>query len=233
MTNYSKLFVIGRNVLAVIILLAIILILVDVKCGKKEPAEQSKKVEKIKATPPKRYVDDGGTTHTEKPVAQADISTIKASYQKMIDSLKQVLKIKDKQIVDLLSVGTTTTGKFKPTIDTFYIDSVPNVSVSYTDKWLSIFGLVGNDEEWKYTYSDSLTFTTYYKHTGFLKLGRTLMLDGFSSNPNTQIDGLTSIKINRNKPKKFALGFNISYAFDGKIWKPVAGVGLNYNIIRF
>jgi hypothetical protein len=229
----TKLQINIAKLIAGLILVLVIIVLFYSKCGKQEPTPPSKKVEQIKADPPKKYVDAGGTTHTEKKVAVADISTIKASYERTIDSLKQVLKIKDKQLVDLLSVGTTTTGKFKPTIDTVYIDSVPSVSVSYTDKWLSIFGLVGNDEEWKYTYSDSLTFTTYYKKTGFLKLGRSLMLDGFSSNPNTQIEGITAIKINRSKPKKFSIGFNVSYAFDGTNWKPVAGVGLNYNIIRF
>lgn len=202
-------------------------------CNKPVHPEPSAKVEKTKKEPPVKYKDKGGTTHTEKKVAVADVKTIKASYQKIIDSLTDVIKIKDKQLKDVVAVGTKTTGTFKPVIDTIYIDSIPTVTASFSDNYLSIFGVVNEDSTWTYSYHDSLMLTTYWKKSGFLKLKKTLMLDAFSMNPNTTIEGLSAIKISEAKPKKWAIGFNVSYGYDGVKWKPVVGVGINYNIIRF
>lgn len=215
------------------LLLVGIILLLLFTCNQPKVVEPSKKVEQVKNTPPVKYVDKGGTVHTEKPVAVANIATIKASYERIIDSLTRVLKIKDKRITDLLAVGTTTTGTFKPKIDTVVIHGTNTAVVSYQDKWLSVSGVVNEDSQWSYSYKDSLSFTTYNKKTGFLKLGRTLMLDAFSHNPNTTIEGLTAIKISKAKPKKFGIGVNVGYGFDGKVWKPVVGVGVNYNLIRF
>jgi hypothetical protein len=227
---YQKL----KYIFAGFLLLCIVAMVISLSlehCNKpKEEAEPSRKIEKIKSKPPTTYRDTGGTIHTVKEVSKAEIATIKASYQRIIDSLTGVLRIKEKQIADINQVGTTTTGTFKPDIEVVYVGADEVYEVSFKDRWFEMKGTVGKEEKWKYSVKDSITLVTYWKKTGFLKLGRKLVLDGFSQNPNTKIDGLTAIKIDKARPKKWGIGVNV---IDGKQWKPYVGVGLTKTLIRF
>jgi len=223
MTRFEKY---GAMCIATAVL--IICILSVRSCTKPDIVVQPK-IEEIKQTAPTHYTDKGGTEHAEKMVAIGEVNALRGSYQHTIDSLSKLLKVKPKMIREIVQAGTETSGDFIPT----YIlvdDSSNQLGVSYQDKWLKISGVTNSDTSWKYSITDSFTAVTYLKKTGLFR--RTLFLDAFAENPNTHIRGLTGIRVER-PVKKFGVGLNVSYAYDGLRWRPVMGVGLQYNLIRF
>jgi hypothetical protein len=188
----------------------------------------TKKISVVKNTPVRHYTDAGGTKHAEKPIAAGTLGEIETSYQHIIDSLSKLLKTKPKFIREIVQVSTVAAADFKPSIDTS--PGKANIRVSYQDKWFSIDGVVSNDSSWRYAVKDSLSFITYRKKTGFLK--KDLFLDAFSMNPNSTIKGLTAIRINEARPKKWAIALFGGYGFNGKAWGLVGGAGLTRSIVK-
>jgi hypothetical protein len=187
------------SAIGILIGMMLILFLCNKPEKKDHPTADANKVEVNKNTPPTTYTDKGGTKHTEKETAVADLTTLKAVYKKQIDSLTYLLNAKQRELDYVTGISTTTTGKFKPKIDTVYVETdggaVAQTSVSYSDKWLALKGIVDEDSSWFYKYRDSIILVSYYKRSGFLKLRSELYIDGFSLNPNTTISGLSSYKV--------------------------------------
>jgi hypothetical protein len=174
-----------------------ILFLCNTPTKNDQPSADERKVEEISKKPPTTYTDKGGTTHTEKPTAVADLASLKYVYEKQIDSLLELLDTKQRELDYITGLSTETKGTFKPDVDTVYLnDSSAQYSVNYSDQWLSISGVVNEDSTWKYQYNDSLALVSYYKkQKGFLNFKKDLYLDGFSYNPASTIKGLTSYKV--------------------------------------
>lgn len=210
------------------IAIAVILILLLKSCDDKNvtPADE---IKEIKEKPVTHYRDKDNIEHAEKPVVTADVSGINAFYDHVIDSLKKVIKAKDKDIKALAAASFSTTSTFTPVIS--YPDSskaaIP--AIEYSDKWLSIKGNAGGP--WTYSVRDSLTFVAYTKRTGLFK--KELMLNAYAQNPNTHIAGLTGISVYKEKPNRFGLGLQLGYHWTGEKFAPTIGVGLSYNLIKF
>ena len=226
---YVKYIILG------ILLLLFIIVVADVYegCVKKRTEKNIQQQEQIKNTPVTHYRDKDSIDHAEKPVAEVDLYAADMLYNHIIDSLRSVIKTKEGDIKAILQAGTETQQYFKPDIDYINIDtSVSQIadSVRYQDKWLTLKGSI-QTKEFEYTVRDSLTFVAYNKRTGLFT--KQLFLNAFSQNPHTQINGLTAIKIDVPKPKKFGFGVFAGYTWDGNALKPTAGIGINYNIIRF
>lgn len=204
-------------------------------------------------TPPaqaKKYTDAAGTVHTEIKVAQVEKATgNEPQYQHILDSMANVLKQKDKFIKDLTIAKVEHSGDFKPVYsdsngtilhlndDSLYkkitdnnVFPVYNTRVNYKDKYLDLSGTLNDDSSWHYTISEVLAIATHEKKKGWFS--RELTVDVSSTNPNTHIVGISGIKITP-KPKKWGIGINLSYSFNGTAFVPTMGIGLQRNLIRF
>jgi hypothetical protein len=186
--------------------------------------------------PPTQYTDDGGTVHTETAV---DIEGINNYYQEVIDSLVKVIKAKPKvkAVQNVALIGTETNGSFKPKIDTVYLDTnhyeSPTYIINYKDKWLKLKGYVNIDSAWQYQVVDSIGLVTYWRRKHWYST-RELYIDGFSFNPNTHLTGLSAMKLNEAKPKKWGVGFMVGYGLGKNLQpQPFVGFGIQRNFIRF
>lgn len=226
-------------------LLIVAFILFKCRQNEKEFIQSVEQTESVIKTPVHHYRDNGGTDHAEKPVAEASLKVIEASYKKTIDSLTGLLKIKPKQVNEIVQAGTLVESYFRPDIN-YIPNSIPfhdtinicgdtifpsSIEINYQDAWLTLRGVLNEDSSWHYSLRDSLSFITYKKKTGFLK--RELFLDAFSMNPGSTITGLTAIKITEARPKKWAVALFGGYGWNGKQWGLVGGAGLTRNLVRF
>lgn len=197
-------------------------------------------------TAPKKFIDAAGTVHTENKVVQVENATgNEPQYQYLLDSIARILKQKNQYIKDLTAAKMEHAGTFIPiyidtngnqlklnqtSVDSGRFKAVLNTRVRYKDKFLDLSGILNDDSSWKYKITESLVITTHEKKTGWFK--RELVVDVSSTNPSTNIVGLTGIKI-VPKPKKWSVGVNFSYSFNGTGFTPTVGIGLQRNIIRF
>lgn len=189
-------------------------------------------VEQKQNKPVTHYTDVNGVDHAEKPVVGADVTYINAFYQHIIDSLTKVIKAKPKDIKTIVAAGIEAKGSFEPEIEYVTLDTCVNQypdTLRYRDKWMSLMGSI-RDKKFNYIVADSLTFVMYQKKTGLFK--KELYLNAYSQNPNVYIKGLTGIQVPQPNPRRFGIGVQVGYTWDGK-WQPYAGVGLSYNLIRF
>jgi hypothetical protein len=202
------------------------------KCNKKKEVTHTIKQQAVKDAPVQHYTDNAGTDHAAKPVAEAqDNEAMLDYYQSIIDSQATLLDVKSKYIKEHLSVGTVSTGSVNGTAQDYDEKAQPCPdSLQFMDRWFK--GIASKDTGWHLNYQvkDSIVFNQYEKKKGWFS--RQLFMDGYSLNPNTRITGLSNIKITPAK-KRWGIGATIIVTYDGSKWKPVAGVGLQYNFIRF
>ncbi len=175
-----------------------------------------------------KYKDAVGREHATTAVQKADVSILKAIYTKEIDSLKEVIGFKDKELEAATFAGTKASGNIAPRIDTVFVSNTDTVTygISYADKWLSLDGRIGSHSFLNYTYSDSLVFATFRKK-------KSIRIDAYSLNPNVKFTGLHSISVPVPRKKRFGIGpyFGLQY-YDGKI-QPAYGIGASYHLIEF
>ncbi len=212
----------------IVALIAAIAILSFRACvSRGEKLDQYKEVVQLQHDTIVQYQDVAGNQHAQVAIQQADMEFLKALHAKEIDSILYLLNIKDKQVQGVTMASTSTAATIKPRVDTVFVDSShTDYNLTYTDKWLKINGKIGSNNFLKYSYKDSLIFTT-------LVTKNLLRVDAYSLNPNTTITGLTSIKIPIPKEKKWGLGPYMGYGFDGNKMQASAGISLHYSLIRF
>lgn len=127
-----------------------------------------------------------------------------------------------------ISLGTGTKLHLNDSAGT--ILSAKDVEVRYNDPWLNITGRLDSDSSWRYTINEDLTITTYEKKTGLFT--KQLFLDVASKNPNSIVTGLAGIRITP-KLKKWGIGIQAGYYYNGSSFAPAVGVGIIRTIIRF
>lgn len=221
-------------------------------CNHAQPASTS--LAKGKVIPlqiPKSYKAPSGTVHTETKVVQAEHDVwLEDYYKNLLADVRNELNITKKQLKDVVAAGITSEGYISiPLIDSpkqnkdsaSILITTGNFSTSsndpkyfrYKDKFLSLAGRIINDSvDIGYKVEDSIHLVTYWKRKHFLA-AKELYINGFSTNPNTNIKGLQTVKLNQATPKKWAVGINAGYYFDGNGFRPGIGIGITKTIFRF
>jgi hypothetical protein len=212
-------------IVALIAAIAIVSFKACVKRGEK--IDQYKEAVQVQNGEISRYHDAAGHQHAKVALQQADINFLKALHAKEIDSILYLLKAKDKQLQSITMAGLSSTGSIKPSIDTINVDSSnKDYNIVYNDRWLSLKGSIGSKNYIKYSYRDSLVFTT-------LKTKRLIQIDAFSLNPNTTFTSLTSLRVPIPKPKRFGIGPYVGYGYNGERFITNAGLSIHYSLISF
>lgn len=178
------------------------------------------------------WKDQFNTEHASKQLADADLSSLRAAYGSLLDTIKARTGSKGEDLQAVTAASTSGTGKVTPKIDTVYLpDSSMAYKFRYNDRWLDLDGIIGKEPVINYRFSDSIVLTTYRKKVGFLR--KATYVDGYSLNPNVRITGLTGIRVSSAKPKRFGVGPYIGYGWNGSSWTPNIGISLQYSIIKF
>lgn len=219
---------------------AIVLALLIYKGCSDHKGDSTQRQTEIINTPVQHYTDDAGNDHAVKPVADADLYALVDQYQKIIDSQAALLKVKPKAIKQVAAVGTVTTATIKKS-DPVSVNGTAadyetpcHDDLTFQDDWANIKVKKDSEGSWSVDYKtkDSVVLTQYTRKKGWFK--KELYLDGYSLNPHTTITGLSNIKITEGTPRRFGIGPTlILTTSDGKRWRPVIGVGIQYNLIRF
>lgn len=112
-----------------------------------------------------------------------------------------------------------------------YVHDTTYMGFTYEDEWAKITSR--QNMFWytvEYEVRDSVSYIIKEKHNPFK--GTTLSLTGVSSNPNTRIEGLSLLELRPN-PKRFVVGPQAGYGFNGKNFTPYLGVGITYKLLEF
>lgn len=193
------------------------------------------------------YKDAQGRTHAELLQVQVDKATAEAALQGKIDSLAKEINVKPKQIQSVITVGTQTTGTITspltpvvptPTPGQITVPIAPQDSiyaVNYKDAWMDFNGKIAQGQlTATYKTRDSLNIVGYWKSKGFLGLGgKDYHLNIYSFNPNTVITSATNFSIKSPDNKRFGIGPSVAATWQDGKFKPVIGIGVQYNLIRF
>ncbi len=169
-----------------------------------------------------------GLSRARADVAEADTKTLSQAYAKEFKRIESEFKIKEKNFKGATIVKTEIKGELKVvTKDSLiYIDTtkVKARVFSYRDRWTSISGHFLRDSlALNYKFWDSLTLVHSWKK-------KHLQIDAISSNPNSTILGLTSLSVKAQKPSRFGIGPFVGVGITGR---PVVGVGVQWNVIKF
>lgn len=178
------------------------------------------------------YKNKYGQEVAKKLAAETTIKALQQSYGDELKVIKDQLGINTKDIKGILKATTETTGKGNGKIDTLYLDKDSSkyaIGVKDSTQYFRINGVV-SDLGFDYTYTtyDSITLVPYRE-------GKQLFVKGISSNPNTKITGLQGILVHTEpRIKRFGIGPFIGATLSEDLKpKPVVGIGVQYNFIRF
>lgn len=111
--------------------------------------------------------------------------------------------------------------------------ALPVYSGSFTNAYLDLDVTAAPDSiDFKLNHRDNVVFSTKKEPTGLFK-PKKYRIFALSTSPYSQVKELASMEFTQ-KPKKFGLGFNLSYSVtpDLKMY-PTIGFGLHYTPIRF
>src|SRR5690606_456019 len=108
--------------------------------------------------------------HSEKEILYVTRTIANEVYEKQIDSLKDQLKIKDRQLQGVTTGTSEGTTRFIPVITREAADSIRRAaiqSIAYTSKWFDLYGTTEAGKEWDLTVRDSITLA-FTRKGGFL-----------------------------------------------------------------
>ena len=179
--------------------------------------------------PPKISTDESGQTHATKQVIYVKNVSERAYFSSVIDSLKEKLNLKDRQIQGFLTAASVSTNVVRPVI---HQDSSKRPTINYHSRWLDI----EDDGSDKITVvkRDSIYLTFYSKQEGFLNLNKVPYADIASADTTTKFHNLRSVQIPRKVLPKITIGGSIGYGAQYHIGEknitfgPQATVGLNF-----
>lgn len=249
--NYSQGWLMKNRALIMFVVVALYALFMTKSCMNEKTQNQNL-IEALKNENQKvtYWKDKNGVEHAKVIEIQLTHEQMDALHQGKLDSMANLLKIKEKQITQYIAITTSTHGQFSTPVDTVYesdtvylpsdtvkpvITHNPILKMNYKDGWLDFKGDIHKGRFYgEYTMKDSLTFVTYYKNTGFLGLGRRVhYLDVKSDNPNTTILNAKDYKFVEPKDKHVGFGIIGGYgvSVDTKIrLAPYVRVGLFYRI---
>lgn len=196
----------------------------------------------------KEYVDDSSNIHAqvqELQLSKSELSTLNESlknhYLNKIDSLANVLNVKNKEIQSYITVITKTTGQGFGKIDTNYVlmaDTTgknkidTNYAIHSNDGYLSYNGILKKGIlTYDYEYTMLLNAVRFSKKTGFLGLNKSYYWDVSTNNKNAKIVGLEQFTQNPvSKLKRFSVVVGPSIGLDDKFKIRVQPISLTLGI---
>lgn len=181
------------------------------------------------------YTDRYGTEHARRLAVEGSYTILKNYYSDLLDSVSKRTKAKESNIKAVATAGVKSTNEIALNVDTVYIaDSTTNYDFSYSDRWITLSGRVGAENTINYITRDSVVLTTFVKPSGLFGLGKkNIYVDGYSLNPHSRITGLQNVLLTRAKSKRWGIGIQAGYGWNGSQWAPYFGVGIQYSIVRF
>lgn len=185
------------------------------------PEVQSPKIEYREVT---KWKDADSNSHYVIKQLQLD----KESFKKQSDSLRRLLKLKEKEIVSITSMASKVDTGFSEKV--IYVDSTNTYQFHKKDNYLDLSGVLyknDNKVDLKLGMLDTLTIVPYHK-VRFFKESYGVDV----SNKSPYVNIVSGYSYQYSKPtKRFGIGPNISFDISNK--KVIFGVGIQYNIIRF
>jgi hypothetical protein len=165
----------------------------------------------------KRWQNAHGRAVAEKNAAVADVKQLKEAYPELAKVITDQMNVKLKNLETALraSINASNSGSSGIRHDTIRINSgdISGIkdSVFVNDGYLSFKGEIEPDIfRWQYSYSDSVYFVLSTSRDKWYKpkvTTGTVML----SNPNAQVTGMTTIKVQGDRKKRFVLSAGPSY----------------------
>ncbi|WP_160711274.1 hypothetical protein [Chitinophaga solisilvae] len=170
----------------------------------------------------RRYRDAAGRQHAVTPV-------VHTSPPAPVKKIMRQSGITEKNIREY-TTATTVTADTLPAIAPQQTDT--GFRFHYEDKWISILGQMKDSLRISYQLRDSLWFVTWHRKAGLFR--KVAYMDGFSANPHTVISGLKAIRTDRQAALlRVSIGPQIGWHYAGGKFRWSAGIGIQYNLIRF
>lgn len=116
--------------------------------------------------------------------------------------------------------GSVTIVKTETVIDTLFLNN--DSDYHYSDKWI----------DWNLSLRDSIEFDLSVRNDYSIVIGREksqYYAEITNQNPYTKTNVFRTYQVTMPKPKKFGLGIQVGYGFEG----PYIGIGIQYNLITF
>lgn len=159
------------------------------------------------------------------------LNSLLAAKKREVERLRNELKIKPKNIKQIVEV--TLEGKDSVILmrDTLYYPETPDsppapIPYVYEDKWNSFQAFLEGDQiGLLYAITDSLTLVTTKENGG-------TQITAMSSNPAIRITGLSSVTVQDKKVGRFGIGPSLTVGYTNKpVFVP--GIGVHWSLIRF
>lgn len=179
------------------------------------------------------YLSKDSTRH--EVIKERILSSIETVYvidSTKLDSIARALKIKDRQINDLLTVNASLEGEVRAASVT--VDSLKNRTYNFITPYLNAI-FAEKDSSLRYKYNAQIGIVKYSKRERFLG-PRINYIDLSSNDPNMTINGLQQFTIRqRDKVTPWGIGLQAGYYFDPETgtFRPAIGAGVSYNVVRF
>jgi uncharacterized protein YoxC len=211
----------------------LVLVFITVSCNKHK--ESTPVVTELPDSKVNQWKDENKNLHSKVEILMQDnISKIKE-----IDSLRQIIKIKPKQVQSYSSTGMDFTVDAKPEVTKIESDTTSYYKYNYQDEPdTHIWGTVGKGNDSIHAIiTDTLKQLTYWKRNWFLG-SKNYYQDITNTNKNIQVYGYKGTQLIK-KEKQWSIGIDlqIGYPFNQPInfRKPVisAGISIQKPIIRF
>lgn len=194
------------KLIAVLSLLSLLFVAFEYNgCKKKKKLKEVKNAIQLSTDSSKYWKDQYGQEHIQKQQLIASKETLDFLYKGYIDSVSTLLKIKNKQISELVKINIEYSGKGSTqikhdtirTTDSFYVQQ----SFNWRDEYFNIDGILFNDTiSLKYTGEIPINYTSFWKRKHKLlgiKYGRKIYyIDVYSTNKSVKLSGLQHIKVN-------------------------------------
>ena len=149
------------------------------------------------------YRDLYNTEHATAEVASGDLQAVRIIYARQIDSVCKMARIARKQLIAMENVtanisGQVITNVVRDTVhDTINGHGFKRIEqrFDYQDAYLQLKGLIDTEIHITYMMEVPISINTYWKRRWFLGK-KHYRIDGYSTNNNVHLIGLTKIQIN-------------------------------------
>ncbi|WP_437918598.1 hypothetical protein [Sphingobacterium sp. LRF_L2] len=219
--------------------------------------KESREYVDLKVKEVSKSIDEKGFDHAVMEALQNEVRSLRqlnSNSRNEVDSVKKLLKLKDKQLISYTSINTTIR-------DTVLIPIlVGDTSYRYTDKYASIEHVLSKDSSkpgyFNFSYNADVNYAEYWKKKNFLSKKKHY-IDFWISDPRATINGIKRVKIEANSPSfkvdvnalglyfkglnvgldgqiklgRFRVGGGYIYNFDDKSWRPI--ITGRFNLLEF
>jgi hypothetical protein len=114
---------------------------------------------------------------------------------------------------------------------------VESMSQQFKNNYYTADVLIASDAKSSYLHLqqfDTITVLwTRVKTGSFFNRKTYVQVNASLANPDVHLYGLRAYRIPDARPKRFGIGLQAGYGWNGQAWKPYAGIGLTYSVIKF